>query len=71
MPRPTACGGFSPQQCRTAGTPRDIKVVKSLGKGLDEKTIDAIKTWKFEPAAKNGVPVKTQIAPKGKRRPLN
>ena len=43
------------------GTPRDIKVVKSLGKGLDEKAIDAIKTWKFEPATRNGVPVKTQI----------
>ena len=43
------------------GNPRDIHVVKSLGKGLDEKAIDAVKTWRFEPAMKDRKPVAVAI----------
>jgi periplasmic protein TonB len=43
------------------GTPRDIKVLRSLGKGLDEKAVNAVNTWKFEPGTKDGTPVATQI----------
>ena len=43
------------------GNPRDIKLVKPLGKGLDEKAMDAVKTWRFEPATKEGAPVAIQI----------
>ena len=43
------------------GHPRDIRIARSLGLGLDEKAIDAVKTWRFEPAMKDGQPVAVQI----------
>ena len=36
------------------GRPRDVHVARSLGMGLDEKAIAAVRTWKFEPAMKDG-----------------
>ncbi len=39
------------------GVPRDIRVVRSLGKGLDEKAIEAVEQWRFRPGMKNGAPV--------------
>jgi TonB family protein len=35
----------------------DVYVLQSLGMGLDEKAIDALRKWKFEPARKDGKPV--------------
>lgn len=43
------------------GRPRDIRVQRSLGMGLDEKAVNAVRTWKFEPAKKDGVAVPVQI----------
>ncbi|HZU21801.1 MAG TPA: energy transducer TonB, partial [Terriglobales bacterium] len=43
------------------GRPRDIKVARSLGMGLDQKAIEAVRNWKFEPAKKDGQPVAVQI----------
>jgi TonB family protein len=34
-----------------------IGVIRSLGLGLDEKAIEAVKQWKFKPASNNGTPV--------------
>jgi periplasmic protein TonB len=41
------------------GRPKDIKVERPLGLGLDEKAVEAISTWKFEPATlkKDNTPV--------------
>jgi protein TonB len=39
------------------GKPRNIHVVRSLGMGLDEKAVERVRTWLFEPGKKNGTPV--------------
>ncbi|HUP02487.1 MAG TPA: energy transducer TonB [Bryobacteraceae bacterium] len=40
------------------GKPTNIQVVRSLGMGLDEKAVEAVKKWTFVPGKRNGVPVK-------------
>ena len=44
------------------GRPRDIRIVRGLGFGLDAKAIEAVKQWRFEPALKDGKPVNVQIS---------
>jgi len=39
------------------GIPRNIRVSKSLGLGLDEKAIEAVGLWRFAPGEKEGKPV--------------
>lgn len=43
------------------GKPRDVRVARSLGLGLDEKAIQAVNQWKFDPAQKDGKPVAVAI----------
>jgi len=42
------------------GNTRNIKVVKSLDPGLDQKAIEAVSQWKFKPGQKDGMPVAVQ-----------
>ena len=44
------------------GRPYNIRVRQSLGMGLDEQAIEAVRNWRFRPATFHGQPVATQIA---------
>ena len=39
------------------GVARDFKILAPLGYGLDEKAIEAVQQWKFQPGMKDGKPV--------------
>jgi len=39
------------------GHARNLKVVKGIGLGLDEKAIEAVNKWRFKPGLKDGKPV--------------
>ena len=43
------------------GRVHDMRVQRSLGLGLDEKAMEAVRTWKFDPARKDGQPVAVQV----------
>jgi TonB family protein len=43
------------------GNPQDIRVVRHLGMGLDEKAIAAVRQYKFKPALYQGNPVAVQM----------
>jgi periplasmic protein TonB len=43
------------------GKPRDIKVVRPLGMGLDQKAVESVRQWKFAPALKEGKPVAVEV----------
>lgn len=45
-----------------SGGAREIEIISPLGLGLDEKGVDSISRWKFEPARKDGKPVPVRIA---------
>jgi TonB family protein len=45
----------------TDGRAKNLTVVRSLGMGLDQKALDAVRTWRFDPAKKDGRPVAVQM----------
>ena len=42
-----------------AGHPANIRVLRGLGMGLDERAIQAVAQWRFRPGLQNGKPVVT------------
>jgi TonB family protein len=46
----------------SAGKATQIRVTQGRGYGLDEKAVEAVSKWKFEPATKDGKPVSVEIA---------
>lgn len=47
---------------RSDGTVLFDSVRKSLGYGLDQKAIDAVKRWRFVPGKKDGQPVNVYVS---------
>ena len=43
------------------GLVRDIRVLRSVGLGLDEKAVDAVRSWAFAPGQKDGAPVAVEV----------
>jgi TonB family protein len=43
------------------GKVRDLRVTKSLDKGLDKQALAAVSTWRFDPATKDGKPVPVHL----------
>ena len=39
------------------GHAKNLRVVKGIGLGLDEKAIEAVTKWRFKPGLKDGKPV--------------
>ena len=42
---------------RRDGTVGDVKILRRLGAGLDQKAVEAVRQWRFSPARRMGAPV--------------
>ncbi|HEX3570549.1 MAG TPA: TonB family protein [Acidobacteriaceae bacterium] len=45
----------------TKGLPQNVRVIRGVGMGLDEKALEAVRQYKFKPAMENGHPVPVQV----------
>jgi protein TonB len=45
----------------SGGEPKDVHVVKSLDKDIDQSAVEAVKQWHFDPAKKGDQPVAVKI----------
>ncbi|MEO8372979.1 MAG: energy transducer TonB [Candidatus Solibacter sp.] len=43
------------------GRPTDLRVLRSLGMGLDEKALECVAKWRFEPGTKDGHAVTVEV----------
>ena len=46
----------------TDGIPSEIRVVKGLGKGLDEKAVECLQKWRFKPGTRDGEPIPVKVS---------
>ena len=46
----------------TDGEPRNIRIAKPLGMGLDWKAVECVEKWRFDPAQQDGQPVAVEMA---------
>jgi TonB family protein len=44
------------------GHPGTIRIVRPLGLGLDQKAVEAVSTWRFDPSSKDGALIDAEIA---------
>ena len=44
------------------GHPRNIRVIQSLGLGLDERAMEAVAKWRFKPGILNGRAVNSPVS---------
>ena len=42
---------------RSNGTVGEVKVLQGLGAGLDQRAVEAVRQWRFDPAKRRGTPV--------------
>jgi len=46
---------------KSDATLQDIRVVRSVGYGMDESAINTLRKWRFRPGSKDGMPVDVRI----------
>jgi TonB family protein len=42
---------------RRDGSVGEIRIVRGLGSGLDQRAVSAVRQWRFSPARRHGTPV--------------
>jgi periplasmic protein TonB len=45
----------------TNGIPSDLNIVRPVGAGLDEKALEAVQQYRFDPATEGGKPVAVEM----------
>ena len=43
------------------GAPQDVRVIRGVGMGLDEKAVEAVRQYRFKPAIKDSAPVTSEL----------
>ena len=46
---------------RADGTIGHVRVLQGLGAGLDQRAVDAVRQWRFNPARRHGTPVDVMV----------